>query len=114
MAFFKSFQQSLPSVSSLLDSVSNTVSTAVDDLSSAVSGVTYTVSDQLTEQVNTIIHKVQTEEDENEAEGSTDEVQKDRRNSKLKRQETEANAADIDGKVERAGNQKRTQCGLWK
>ncbi|XP_071384152.1 synaptotagmin-14-like [Centroberyx affinis] len=57
MAFFKSFQQNLPSVniSSLLDSVSS----RVDDLASAVSDVTYTVSDQLTEQVTTIISKVE-------------------------------------------------------
>nr|XP_061843216.1 synaptotagmin-14-like isoform X2 [Nerophis lumbriciformis] len=61
MAFFKSFQQNLPSVniSSILDSVSS----RVDDLANAVSDVTYAVSDQLTEQVNTIINKVQEEED---------------------------------------------------
>ncbi|XP_061667475.1 synaptotagmin-14-like [Syngnathoides biaculeatus] len=61
MAFFKSFQQNLPSVniSSILDSVSS----KVDDLANAVSDVTYAVSDQLTEQVNTIINKVQEEED---------------------------------------------------
>ncbi|XP_073709107.1 synaptotagmin-14b isoform X2 [Garra rufa] len=114
MAFFKSFQQSLPSVSSLLDTVSNTVSTAVDDLSTAVSDVTYTVSDQLTEQVNTIINKVQTEEDEksrkDEAEGSSDEVQKDRRNSKLNRQETE-NADSGEGEGRR--NRKSKKNSLW-
>ncbi|XP_062293433.1 synaptotagmin-14-like [Scomber scombrus] len=61
MAFFKSFQQNLPSVniSSLLD----TVSSRVDDLANAVSDVTYAVSDQLTEGVTTIIHKVHEEED---------------------------------------------------
>nr|XP_061806903.1 synaptotagmin-14-like [Nerophis lumbriciformis] len=61
MAFFKNFQQNLPSVniSSILDSVSS----KVDDLANAVSDVTYAVSDQLTEQVNTIINKVQEEED---------------------------------------------------
>ncbi|XP_061610935.1 synaptotagmin-14b isoform X1 [Phyllopteryx taeniolatus] len=61
MAFFKSFQQNLPSVNiaSILDSVSS----KVDDLANAVSDVTYAVSDQLTEQVNTIINKVQEEED---------------------------------------------------
>ncbi|XP_056150913.1 synaptotagmin-14-like [Lampris incognitus] len=64
MAFFKSFQQNLPSVniSSILDSVSS----RVDDLASAVSDVTYTVSDQLTEQVTTIINKVQEEEEDGE------------------------------------------------
>ncbi|XP_029903561.1 synaptotagmin-14-like [Myripristis murdjan] len=64
MAFFKSFQQNLPSVniSSILDSVSS----RVDDLASAVSDVTYSVSDQLTEQVTTIINKVQEEEEDNE------------------------------------------------
>ncbi|KAM8832764.1 synaptotagmin-14b isoform 3-T5 [Spinachia spinachia] len=61
MAFFKSFQQNLPSVniSSLLDSVTS----RVDDLANAVSDATYAVSDQLTEQVTTIISKVQDEED---------------------------------------------------
>ncbi|XP_037304977.2 synaptotagmin-14-like isoform X1 [Pungitius pungitius] len=61
MAFFKSFQQNLPSVniSSLLDSVTS----RVDDLANAVSDATYAVSDQLTEQVTTIIGKVQDEED---------------------------------------------------
>ncbi|XP_028997496.1 synaptotagmin-14b isoform X2 [Betta splendens] len=61
MAFFKSFQQNLPSVniSSILDSVSS----RVDDLANAVSDVTYAVSDQLTEGVTTIISKV--EEGEN-------------------------------------------------
>lgn len=61
MAFFKSFQNNLPSVniSSILDSVSS----RVDDLANAVSDVTYAVSDQLTEQVTTIINKVQDEED---------------------------------------------------
>ncbi|XP_054475064.1 synaptotagmin-14-like [Anoplopoma fimbria] len=61
MAFFKSFQQNIPSVniSSLLDSVTS----RVDDLANAVSDATYAVSDQLTEQVTTIISKVQDEED---------------------------------------------------
>ncbi|XP_017267553.1 synaptotagmin-14b isoform X2 [Kryptolebias marmoratus] len=64
MAFFKSFQQTLPSVniSSILDSVTS----RVDDLANTVSDVTYAVSDQLTEQVTTIINKVQdAEEGEN-------------------------------------------------
>ncbi|XP_013875432.1 synaptotagmin-14 [Austrofundulus limnaeus] len=61
MAFFKSFQQTLPSVniSSILDSVTS----RVDDLANTVSDVTYAVSDQLTEQVTTIISKVQDAED---------------------------------------------------
>ncbi|KAK5852771.1 hypothetical protein PBY51_006613 [Eleginops maclovinus] len=56
MAFFKSFQQNLPTVniSSLLDSVTS----RVDDLATAVSDATYAVSDQLSEQVTTIINKV--------------------------------------------------------
>uniref|UniRef100_A0A3B1KBU7 Synaptotagmin XIVb n=1 Tax=Astyanax mexicanus TaxID=7994 RepID=A0A3B1KBU7_ASTMX len=110
MAFFKSFQQSLPSVSSLLDSVSNTVSSTVDDLATAVSDVTYTVSDQLTEQVNTIINKVQTEEEERlkkeeESESSAPEgKQKERRNSRLKRQETEAYGAEYGDGTGRKGH----------
>ncbi|KAM9840229.1 synaptotagmin-14-like [Aulostomus maculatus] len=67
MAFFKSFQQNLPSVniSSILDSVSS----RVDDLANAVSDVTYAVSDQLTEQVTTMINKVQEEEDGEKSSG---------------------------------------------
>lgn len=60
MAFLKSLQQSLPSVSSILDSVSE----RVDDLAFAIGDVTYTVSGELAEQVNTIIHKVQVKEHE--------------------------------------------------
>ncbi|XP_077092795.1 synaptotagmin-14 isoform X1 [Siphateles boraxobius] len=58
MAFFKSFQQSLPSMSAMLESVTE----KVDDLAYALSDVTYTVSGELAEHVNTIIHKVQAEE----------------------------------------------------
>ncbi|XP_043075196.1 synaptotagmin-14b isoform X2 [Puntigrus tetrazona] len=115
MAFFKSFQQSLPSVSSLLDTVSNTVSTAVDDLSTAVSDVTYTVSDQLTEQVNTIINKVQTEEDDKsgkeDAEGSSEADQKERKSSKLKRQETEGNADGGEGEGRKSRKSKKNS--MW-
>ncbi|KAJ8356195.1 hypothetical protein SKAU_G00189890 [Synaphobranchus kaupii] len=68
MAFFKSFQQSLPSVSSIMDSVS----TAVDDLASAVGDVTYAVSNQLVEQVTTLMKKVHVEEEESE--GKADEA----------------------------------------
>lgn len=60
MAFLKSLQQSLTSVSSILDSVSE----KVDDLAFAIGDVTYTVSGELAEQVNTIIHKVQVKEHE--------------------------------------------------
>ncbi|MGH0178267.1 UNVERIFIED_CONTAM: hypothetical protein FKN15_013763 [Acipenser sinensis] len=61
MAFFKSFQQNLalPSVSSIVDSLSK----AVDDLANAVGDVTCTVRDSVTEQVTTMIHNLQTEEE---------------------------------------------------
>ncbi|KAG9336849.1 hypothetical protein JZ751_003197 [Albula glossodonta] len=55
MAFFKSLD-----LSSMLDSVTE----AMDDLAFAVGDVTYNVSDQLAEQVNTILHKVQPEDQE--------------------------------------------------
>ncbi|XP_067242732.1 synaptotagmin-14 [Chanodichthys erythropterus] len=58
MAFFKSFQQSLPSMSAMLESMTE----KVDDLAYALSDVTYTVSGELAEHVNSIIHKVQAEE----------------------------------------------------
>lgn len=58
MAFFKSFQRNLPSMSAMLESVTE----KVDDLAYALSDVTYTVSGELAEHVNSIIHKVQAEE----------------------------------------------------
>ncbi|XP_047429283.1 synaptotagmin-14b isoform X2 [Mugil cephalus] len=61
MAFLKSFQQNLPSVN--ISSIFDSVTSRVDDLANAVSDVTYAVSDQLTEQVTTIISKVQEDED---------------------------------------------------
>lgn len=90
MAFFKSFQESLSSVSvsSILDSVSSTVSNTVDGVRTAVSDVTYTVSDQLTEQVSTIISKKQGDEedkgkrDEGEASSEKDSGAGGRINSK--------------------------------
>uniref|UniRef100_A0A3B3QIH7 Synaptotagmin 14 n=1 Tax=Paramormyrops kingsleyae TaxID=1676925 RepID=A0A3B3QIH7_9TELE len=69
MAFFKSFQQSMSSVSSILDSVTN----VVDDLAFAVGDVTYTVSDQLAGQVSTIIQRVQAEELERQCKMETNE-----------------------------------------
>ncbi|KAG9274944.1 hypothetical protein AMEX_G9408, partial [Astyanax mexicanus] len=58
MAFFRSFQTSIPSMSYLLSSVSETM----DDIASALGDVTFTVSGEIAEHVNTIIHKVQAEE----------------------------------------------------
>ncbi|XP_051945397.1 synaptotagmin-14-like [Xyrauchen texanus] len=58
MALFKSFQQSLPSMSAMLESVTE----KIDDFAYALSDITYTVTGELAEQVNTIIHKVQAEE----------------------------------------------------
>ncbi|XP_028831152.1 synaptotagmin-14 isoform X4 [Denticeps clupeoides] len=60
MSFFKNLRPSVPSVSSLLNSFTETM----DDLACAIGDVTYTVSDQLAEQVNSIIHKVHEEERE--------------------------------------------------
>ncbi|XP_025024932.1 synaptotagmin-14-like, partial [Python bivittatus] len=59
MAFFKHFQQnlSLPSVSSLVDTLSN----VVDDLTSAVGDVSYTVADSVTEQVTSMFSSFRTE-----------------------------------------------------
>ncbi|XP_068021211.1 synaptotagmin-14 isoform X2 [Melanerpes formicivorus] len=54
MAFFRNLQQnlSLPSVSSLVDTLSN----AVDDLTSVVGEVSYSVADSVTEQVTSMIN----------------------------------------------------------
>ncbi|KAL6042086.1 hypothetical protein STEG23_003936, partial [Scotinomys teguina] len=52
MAFFKSFQQNLPSVSSLVD----TISSAVEDLSTAVGEVSYALTDSVAGQVASMMH----------------------------------------------------------
>ncbi|KAL1769873.1 synaptotagmin-14 isoform X1 [Sigmodon hispidus] len=52
MAFFKSFQQNLPSVSSLVD----TISSAVEDLSIAVGEVSYALTDSVAGQVANMMH----------------------------------------------------------
>ncbi|XP_027497190.1 synaptotagmin-14 isoform X4 [Corapipo altera] len=60
MAFFKNLHQnlSLPSVSSLVD----TLSSAVDDLASVVGEVSYTVADSVTEQVTSMINGLRAED----------------------------------------------------
>ncbi|XP_058021275.1 synaptotagmin-14 isoform X1 [Ahaetulla prasina] len=59
MSFFKHLQQNLnlPSVSSLVDTLSN----AVDDFTSVVGDVSYTVADSVTEQVTNMFSNFQTE-----------------------------------------------------
>ncbi|XP_028295381.1 synaptotagmin-14b isoform X2 [Gouania willdenowi] len=100
MAFFKSFQQNLPSVniSSILDSVTS----RVDDLATAVSDATYAVSDQLTEQVTTIISKVQEDEEgENDETGQASSTQEGKSGVKSMWQTTK----DSDGHTSAKNNQ---------
>ncbi|XP_058275796.1 synaptotagmin-14 isoform X3 [Hirundo rustica] len=61
MAFFRNLHQnlSLPSVSSLVD----TLSSAVDDLASVVGEVGYSVADSVTEQVTSMINGLRTEDE---------------------------------------------------
>ncbi|XP_031408229.1 synaptotagmin-14 isoform X3 [Meleagris gallopavo] len=61
MAFFRNFHQnlSLPSVSSLVD----TLSSAVDDLTSVVGEVGYSVADSVTEQVTNMINGLRAEDE---------------------------------------------------
>ncbi|XP_035177175.1 synaptotagmin-14 isoform X2 [Oxyura jamaicensis] len=61
MAFFRNFHQnlSLPSVSSLVD----TLSSAVDDLTSVVGEVSYSVADTVTEQVTSMINGLRAEDE---------------------------------------------------
>ncbi|XP_028941280.1 uncharacterized protein LOC104517841 [Antrostomus carolinensis] len=68
MAFFRNLQQnlSLPSVSSLVD----TLSSAVDDLTSVVGEVSYSVADSVTEQVTSMINGLR-------AEGESSKIQHD-------------------------------------
>lgn len=63
MAFFRSFQQSLPSVSSLVDTISN----AVEDLTAAVGEVSCTLSDAVTEQVTSMMNGFRPEEESSSA-----------------------------------------------
>uniref|UniRef100_A0A673TB54 Synaptotagmin 14 n=1 Tax=Suricata suricatta TaxID=37032 RepID=A0A673TB54_SURSU len=51
MAFFKNVQQNLPSVSSLVDTISN----AVEDLTAAVGEASYALTDSVAEQVTSMI-----------------------------------------------------------
>ncbi|XP_026700061.1 synaptotagmin-14 isoform X5 [Athene cunicularia] len=61
MAFFRNLHQNLnlPSVSSLVD----TLSSAVDDLTSVVGEVGYSVADSVTEQVTSMIHGLRAEDE---------------------------------------------------
>ncbi|XP_019677419.1 synaptotagmin-14 isoform X1 [Felis catus] len=59
MAFFKNFQQNLPSVSSLVDTISN----AVEDLTAAVGEVSYAFTDSVAEQVTSMISGFRPEEE---------------------------------------------------
>ncbi|XP_048081408.1 synaptotagmin-14 [Ursus arctos] len=59
MAFFKTFQQNLPSVSSLVDTISN----AVEDLTTAVGEVSYALTDSVAEQVTSMINGFRPEEE---------------------------------------------------
>ncbi|XP_038947451.1 synaptotagmin-14 isoform X9 [Rattus norvegicus] len=67
MAFFKSFQQNLPSVSSLVD----TISSAVEDLSTAVGEVSYAITDSVAGQVANMMHGFCPEEGSCTAEEAT-------------------------------------------
>lgn len=68
MAFFKSFQQNLPSVSSLVDTISN----AVEDLTTAVGEVSYAFTDSVAEQVTSMINGFCPEEESSAAPEAAD------------------------------------------
>ncbi|XP_045044268.2 synaptotagmin-14 isoform X4 [Desmodus rotundus] len=63
MAFFRNLQQNLPSVSSLVDTISN----AVEDLTTAVGEVGCTLSDVVTEQVTSMMNGFRPEEESSSA-----------------------------------------------
>ena len=68
MAFFKSLQQNLPSVSSLVDTISN----AVEDLTAAVGEVSYAFTDSVAEQVTSMINGFRPEEESSAAPEAAD------------------------------------------
>ncbi|XP_055274763.1 synaptotagmin-14 [Moschus berezovskii] len=68
MAFFKSFQQNLPSMSSLVDTISN----AVEDLTTAVGEVSYAFTDSVAEQVTSMINGFRPEEESSAASEAAD------------------------------------------
>nr|XP_012314654.1 synaptotagmin-14 isoform X1 [Aotus nancymaae] len=68
MAFFRNFQQNLPSVSSLVD----TISSAVGDLTTAVGEVSYALTDSVAEQVTSMISGFRPEEESSAAEETGD------------------------------------------
>ncbi|KAM7053471.1 synaptotagmin-14 isoform 1-T1 [Molossus nigricans] len=63
MAFFRTFQQNLPSVSSLVDTLSN----AVEDLTAAVGEVGYALTDTVAEQVTSMMNGFRPEEESSSA-----------------------------------------------
>ncbi|XP_045392371.1 synaptotagmin-14 isoform X1 [Lemur catta] len=68
MAFFKNFQQNLPSVFSLVD----TISSAVEDLTTAVGEVSYSLTDSVAEQVTSLINGFRPEEESSATEEAAD------------------------------------------
>ncbi|XP_047273019.1 synaptotagmin-14 isoform X3 [Homo sapiens] len=68
MAFFRNFQQNLPSVSSLVD----TISSAVEDLTTAVGEVSYALTDSVAEQVTSMMSGFRPEEESSVAEEAVD------------------------------------------
>ncbi|XP_036871272.2 synaptotagmin-14 isoform X1 [Manis javanica] len=68
MAFFKSFQQNLPSVSSLMETISN----AVDDLTTTVGEVSCALTDSVAEQVTSMINGFRPEEESSVAAEAVD------------------------------------------
>ncbi|XP_030668924.1 synaptotagmin-14 isoform X2 [Nomascus leucogenys] len=70
MAFFRNFQQNLPSVSSLVD----TISSAVEDLTTAVGEVSCALTDSVAEQVTSMISGFRPEEESSVAEEAVDTI----------------------------------------
>lgn len=68
MAFFRNFQQNLPSMSSLMDTISN----VVEDLTTAVGEVSYALSDSVAEQVTSMINGFRPEDESSAAAEAVD------------------------------------------
>ncbi|XP_064333226.1 synaptotagmin-14 isoform X2 [Camelus dromedarius] len=68
MAFFRNFQQNLPSVSSLVDTISN----AVEDLTAAVGEVSCALTDSVAEQVTSMMSGFRPEEEASAAAEAVD------------------------------------------
>lgn len=99
MAFFRKLQRSLPSVSSLVDTISN----AVEDLTTVVGEVSYALSDAVTEQVTSMMNGFQPEEESSSAAEAVDTSKEDAMSPEVSKN---TDCQEIPSNLEHTANQR--------